>query len=153
MCEHKAEKAKLNSESVDSVKINYKVIIEEMHRGVAIEDDPKPYECEEGYDGLDPKYPDRRWHLRVERDPIKFPDVPENDTRHASAMSCEKHPHWWRRAHPFPKVVEPDEYSKVAYAWWLQDEREQQDDWDAEEEELAQVSPFEESGEEEAGDN
>lgn len=50
-------------------------------------------------------------------------------------------------------MVKPEDYRRLNYSWWLQEEREQRDDWDAEDEELAQVSPFEESGgEEEAGD-
>lgn len=68
-------------------------LISAMYPEVGIENDPHPYECEEGYDGFDPQYPDRRWRLRVERPPMEFPEPPQNDTRHTCATPGEQKKH------------------------------------------------------------
>lgn len=77
-------------------------MISAMYPGIPIEDDPDPYECKEDYDGLDPQYSNRRWHFRVEREPLKFPDGPQNDTRHTCPKAAEEKMQWQLQSTPFP---------------------------------------------------
>lgn len=62
---------------------DWNAVIKTLYNDVSIDNDSDPYEFKEGYDGLEPAFPDRWWRLRVVPDSPELPRlVNDNDLCH-----------------------------------------------------------------------
>lgn len=77
-------------------------------------DDPEPYELQEGYDASDPRFPDRRWHVRVESDRVVAPEEDEEELWQDHLPTYAKVP---------PFFIQPAEFDRQHYRQWLQIQR------------------------------
>lgn len=126
---------------------NWDIVLRDLYdQSGMIENDPAPYENDPDYDGLDPKFPDRRWWKSCEVPRvIHFINYDADNPRHTKSLMGTPGTPWWQRSGPFPLSIAPEDYEPKRLEDWLSDERRERDDWDAEDEELICVSPFLES--------
>lgn len=91
-----------------------KVLNDMFKKDVDYYNDPDPYEDKQDYDPTNPLQPDRRWRDRVE-------------TVHCIAQDQQEAEIWQEHLNTYEKIppfsIDPEEYSRIKFQFWLNDQR------------------------------